>query len=485
MKKLFTAALAAALLAPCAAHGAAPSLRVYRDDEARDTVYSPVYYVIGVTAPSARATVDGRPCKVYATGAFGAEVTLTPGENLIRLCASDGRDSTAATERVVYMPAERRPAPAPAVTRPLDAPLYVVTADGAYLQHGNGADRLGGSKMNYLPPGIELTATGETDGLYQVALGANNRAYIPKSAVTAGAGPAPTVNTGSATLENTGRTDRLTISLPRRLPFYSRCETDPSTILITLYGATNNTNWLRQTGRTEMVEFVDLRRDGADALTVVLRLRDKYQWGYSVTYDGTNMVIDVRHRPASLQVKDLTIGLDAGHGGRYLGAVSPSGLREKDVNLDIVLKAAAMLRDMGARVVLTRDGDTGPSMAERRQTWLEGGVDIAVSVHNNASGNPLVPMGTSCYYKHISNRVLAMALHDSLLGLGLNDFGLTGNFNFSLNAPTEYPNALAEVLFMSSLPEEELLADPDYRTRLARSLVDGILNYLETVKRSL
>ena len=54
-----------------------------------------------------------------------------------------------------------------------------------------------------------------------------------------------------------------------------------------------------------------------------------------------------------------------------------------------------------------------------------------------------------------------------MLSLGLADFGLTGNFNFSLNSPTEYPNALVEVLFMSSLAEEELLADPDYRKQLA------------------
>ena len=231
-------------------------------------------------------------------------------------------------------------------------------------------------------------------------------------------------------------------------------------------------------------QVVDLRRDGADELTLVIRLKDEFQWGWSVDYEGNNLVIEVRHRPKSLNIKDLTIGLDAGHGGKYPGAVSPSGLTEKEVNLDIVLKAADMLRKMGAKVVLTRDSDQGPSMTERKKTWLEGGVDLAVSVHNNASGNPLIPMGNSCYYKHISNRALANALHQSMLKMKLADFGLTGNFNFSLNGPTEYPNALVEVLFMSSLPEEELLADPAYRTRLARGVVDGILDYLAQVRKS-
>ena len=93
-------------------------------------------------------------------------------------------------------------------------------------------------------------------------------------------------------------------------------------------------------------------------------------------------------------------------------------------------------------------------------------------------------MGTSAYYKHISNRALASDLHQSVLTLGVANFGLTGNFNFSLNGPTDYPNALVEVLFMSSLPEEELLSDPEYRTRIAEKVVDGIKNYLARVKAS-
>ena len=86
-------------------------------------------------------------------------------------------------------------------------------------------------------------------------------------------------------------------------------------------------------------------------------------------YQGNMLVIAVRHRPKSLDLADLTIGLDAGHGGEFPGARSPSGLLEKDVNLDIILKMADMLRAKGAKVVLTREGDTGPSMTERKRIW--------------------------------------------------------------------------------------------------------------------
>jgi N-acetylmuramoyl-L-alanine amidase len=73
---------------------------------------------------------------------------------------------------------------------------------------------------------------------------------------------------------------------------------------------------------------------------------------------------------------------------------------------------------------------------------------------------------------------------DRLLELGLKNFGLTGNFNFSLNAPTEYPNVLLEVLFMSSLPEEEKLADPDFRQQVAEKVLLGLEDYLNSVKNN-
>lgn len=479
--------VAAALMAtPAMLAAKGPSLKIYRDEQPTDTVYAERYYLIGVTEPGAEATVDGRDCHVYRTGSFGAELTLKPGENIVPVTARRGRDVTRRDVRLVYM--TERPASKAAVapvTEDLATPVNIITRPGAYLQHGNGSDRLGGSKMSFLTEGIELTADGETGNLYRVALGESDHAYIQKSAVEAGGRGGAVVNSGSISISNTDSTDRIVVSLPRRLAFYDRAEIDPSTILVTLYGATNNSNWVTQRNATSMVDYLDLRRDSQDALTLVIRLKDRYTWGYSVDYQGNNLVIEVRHRPASLDIKDLVIGLDAGHGGEYPGAISPSGLTEKEVNLDIILKAAEMLRGMGATVVLTRDGDTGPSMTERKRIWRESGVDIAVSVHNNASGNPLVPMGTSAYYKHISNRALAQDLHDSMLSLGFANFGLTGNFNFSLNMPTEYPNALVEVLFMSSLPEEELLADPDYRTRLAEKVVEGLLNYLARVKASL
>ena len=79
---------------------------------------------------------------------------------------------------------------------------------------------------------------------------------------------------------------------------------------------------------------------------------------------------------------------------------------------------------------------------------------------------------------------MAATLLKRMLELGYENYGLTGNFNFSLNMPTEYPNALVECLFMSSLPDEELLADPDTHRKIAEKIVAGLEDYLDKVSES-
>jgi N-acetylmuramoyl-L-alanine amidase len=253
---------------------------------------------------------------------------------------------------------------------------------------------------------------------------------------------------------------------------------------VEVFGAMNNSNWVTQSGELGMVDWVDLQQNESDVLSLVIKLKEKYAWGYRIGYEGNALVIEVRHCPKDLSLKGLKIGLDAGHGGSALGAVSPTGLMEKDVNLNIVRELQRLLEKKGAKVVLSRTDDRDMTMSERKKIFREADIDLMVSVHNNAGGSPLSAMGTSTYYKHISNRDLAATLLRHMLELDVPSFGLVGNFNFSLNAPTEYPNALVECLFMSSLPDEELLADPATPRRIAEKITAGLEDYLQQVAES-
>ncbi|MBR5899389.1 MAG: N-acetylmuramoyl-L-alanine amidase [Muribaculaceae bacterium] len=482
MKTIKTIALAATL-ATAGTLAAKTPLNIYRGEQ--DTVYKAQHIVVATTTPGNKATINGQDIHVYKTGAFGTQVNLAKGNNTITVTASNGKKTAKKTFKVFLAdkPAAKQPAAEPEYTQ-FDQPLYITTRDDAYLQYGDGSDRLGGSKMGYIDSDITLKAVGQVGKLYKIELSDNRWAYMPMSCTRPSDNTTKHVNTGSWSISNTGHTDRVSISLPCRLPYRSWTQLDPTTICVEIFGAMNNSNWITTRGQLGIIDYIDCQQTDSDVLKVVIKLRDKYSWGYSVKYIGNSLAIDVKHTP-SLDLKDLTIGLDAGHGGEFPGAKSATGIAEKDVNLDITLRIADLLRQRGAKIVFSREGDTGPTMSERRKTFADANIDLLISTHNNSGGSPLTTMGTSTYYKHVTDRTLAQCMLNRLLELDLKNFGLTGNFNFSLNSPTEYPNVLLEVLFMSSLPEEEKLADPEFRQQVAEKAVLGLEDYLNKVKESL
>ncbi|MGH7270707.1 MAG: N-acetylmuramoyl-L-alanine amidase family protein [Polyangiaceae bacterium] len=77
--------------------------------------------------------------------------------------------------------------------------------------------------------------------------------------------------------------------------------------------------------------------------------------------------------------------IDLGHGGKDTGAVGPSGVREKDVTLDIARRVAGILGGHGSRVLLTRDDDRFVSLEERTARANGFAADLFVSIHCNAS----------------------------------------------------------------------------------------------------
>lgn len=464
-----------------------PMLRIV--ESPRDTVTRATAEIVGATEPGTAVTVNGLAVKVYKTGTFATTVDLASGANDIRVDAVASNGATV-TRTLQCFRADRHLA-VPLTTEEESpvmmyaSPRQVVTIEGAYLQYGNGDDRLGGSKMGFIDPEIVLEAIGTKGSLYCVRLASDRIAYIPKRLTRPAdmATPTGVVNTESWSIVNTGRTDDVTIGLPRRLAYRYSTESSPSAIVVDIFGATDNSNWITQrTLDLGIIDHTDFRQVGEDTYRVYIYLKTSHVWGYTVGYDGigSTLRISVRHRP-ELTLKGMTIGLDAGHGGENPGAISPSGLLEKDVNLDIIMRVRDLLHKRGARTVLTRDGDTGPSMSRRKQIWREGNVDIAVSVHNNAAGS-YKATGTAVLYKHSFDRDLAMCVARRLVQTGLDLFGVVGNFNFSLNGPTFCPNVLVEGMFMSSPEDEQRLADPSFRQQVAEKIVQGLEDYLRQCK---
>lgn len=196
----------------------------------------------------------------------------------------------------------------------------------------------------------------------------------------------------------------------------------------------------------------------------------------------------IRPNFQSRPLEGRKVMLDPGHGGRDPGAVGLSGLREKDVVLDISLEMAKQLREWGAEVKLTRVTDrqvAGPNAPKRED--LQARVDLAntwpaeifVSVHANANNNRDVK-GVEAYVVRTPSEEsvkLASAMHSRMV----KDVGLPNRrvlkSDFYVIKHTKMPGVLMEVAYLSNKDEEKLLADPAFRKKSAVAMAEGVKDY--------
>ncbi|MBO7249352.1 MAG: N-acetylmuramoyl-L-alanine amidase [Bacteroidales bacterium] len=468
-------------LIPIATLGQSHSLKVNK--WGKDTVYTKTQHIVGCTTPGSAVSFNGESVKVYKTGSFGKKITLTEGTNRVIVTSTSGAQTISDTLDMFYT--TERPARGGQQDLPLSifTSLYVETTEGAYFNYGKGGDRLGGAKVCHVDAGIPLEVVEEYGNLYKVKVAENKYFHIPKEYTTpTESAPVRDVTTNNWSVKNMGEYDRVAISLNTRHPYILRQSLEDKSIIIDIFGAQCNSNWLTQALPLGMVEYVDFEQVEYDVFRAKIFLKG-YSWGTKVYYQGSTLMIDVKHAPA-YTLKGMVIGIDAGHGGpKSTGAVSISGLKEKELNLDMAYTLKAELEKKGAKVVLSRTDDSGLTMTERKEIFLENNVDLVISIHCNAGGSPLDVKGTSTYYKHIHNRPLAEAILLRTLELeGVVNFGLVGNFNFSLNAPIEYPNVLVETQFLSNPEDEERIADPAFRKAYMKKVVKGVEDYLKSLK---
>ncbi|MEX2362654.1 MAG: N-acetylmuramoyl-L-alanine amidase, partial [Balneolaceae bacterium] len=291
--------------------------------------------------------------------------------------------------------------------------------------------------------------------------------------------------TGSIRVTGNDKEDVISLSVGAKLPYITYQEIDPNKIIVDVFGTTSNTNWNTKHLNAEGIEEVEWRQVENDRFRLIIKLNHAQNWGYSVGYGwGSQLQIKVKRAPIIPDIleplKGRTIAVDAGHGGESKGALGAGGFLEKEVTLMIAEKLDTLLRSKGAKVIMTRTDDSEIYMSERKDIILRNNADLLVSIHANSIGygsNPVEIKGTGTFYKHIAFKPLAEVMYNKMLELDLDQYGMTGSFNFSLSAPIEYPNVLVETAFISNPEEEILLSDPDFQERIARKIVNGLEEY--------
>jgi N-acetylmuramoyl-L-alanine amidase len=232
------------------------------------------------------------------------------------------------------------------------------------------------------------------------------------------------------------------------------------------------------------------------------------------------------------------IVIDAGHGGRDFGAVSPDGLAEKDVTLEVaqLLKHDIESR-LGIEVLLTRDGDYYVPLPVRSQKANASGADLFISLHANAAeassedetGDSSIPAptggvdahGVETYFlsratstaaeqiaarenaaggvtgpveqtsgaKVIESHILATYIQRCLVR-GLRsvtqsagrDRGVKQAPFFVLNN-TQIPSVLVEISFITSRDDQQRLRTDAFRQKIADSLLEGVRSYILNVSQ--
>lgn len=224
--------------------------------------------------------------------------------------------------------------------------------------------------------------------------------------------------------------------------------------------------------------------------------------------------------PAHLSLSNrLLVIIDPGHGGIDPGAIGEGGLMEKEVVLEISRKVKDLLEIQGYDVFMTRNKDCFISLKRRARVANHRQADLFVSIHANAALNNLA-QGTETFYYAPASDPLARALaslENAVLRLEPHsEFNnelifyqseeKNGRLMDSIQAAravqraisrvtrgpdrgikaaefyvlkrTMMPSILVETGFLSNQGEGKLLADTDYRARMAQAIARGIDNYL-------
>lgn len=354
------------------------------------------------------------------------------------------------------------------------------------LAYGLGEDRLGGAKMGYIDTNVLLKIIDSTKDLYHVQLSKNRSAYIDKAFAKFESDSFKTKKfylTGSFVAKGDSAFDYLNINTEEKLPYKTSMEINPAKIIVDIFGVQSNTNWITQLSSLKEIKNVYYNQVEDDVLRVTIELKHAQHWGYVIGYKGKSLVVKVNRQPKLLDIKKLTIAIDAGHGGTNTGA---GGVRtnasEKAFTLIFAKALEKSLKKLGVKnIIMTRTFDTSFDMKDRILFLQEKNPNLVISLHLNSTSNAATK-GTSTFYKHIGFRSISTAILKRMLELKLDEYGNVGHFNFGLNAPTSFPNCLVEIAFLSNEEDEKKIISPLFHKQVATKIQLGIMDWLKGMK---
>ena len=201
---------------------------------------------------------------------------------------------------------------------------------------------------------------------------------------------------------------------------------------------------------------------------------------------GSNQ-IEVPRRVEKPKNGKPTVVIDPGHGGKDSGAIGVDRSMEKTWALKTAQRVEGLLRQQGYQVIMTRTRDEYIQLAERARIANDANADIFLSIHFNSGGSEK-PRGVEVLYasennvslkkqagdqRRLANEVLKSVLKET----GMSSRGIKNRPELAVLRLTKMNAALVEGGFMSNPDEMDIIKSDAYLDKLARGIVNGIVNF--------
>lgn len=204
--------------------------------------------------------------------------------------------------------------------------------------------------------------------------------------------------------------------------------------------------------------------------------------------------INVMKHLFSQKSNNITVVIDAGHGGFDPGKVGINHALEKDINLSIAYKLKNLLEHNDIKVVMTRKDENGlykKSDRDKKRADMKTRVNIvnssdafiAISIHQNSYIQEKYKGAQVFYYQRSEEgKILAEILQESIKK-SINDGNhrmAKSNISYYMLKNADCPLVIVECGFLSNWKEANLLCEDDYQENMAWAIHLGIMEYINS-----
>lgn len=454
---------------------------VYPKQSTMKTAAESIFF-LGNANKNAKLALNGNSVKVWENGSFVQVVALHNGKNRIVLEEScEGLNSK--IEYDIERVNKESLVETEAVLECFDDEAYnyaTIVNDNTPLR---ALPNEGAKRLTHLNKGTIIPLKGKKGGYYLVSLSPSEEAWIKDSNVVSYMSIKEPVFAAISDIKVSDDKlfDYIKISMDMPMP-YKIDEVDGG-LNFKIYGVHKNCADNKLINSINNIKNVAITTSSEKVTTLFIELNSKL-WGYDCYYEGNDLIIKIRKEPkvnTNKPLKDVTIAVDAGHGGKDCGAVGPTKAKESDVNLDIAKKLKKELEEAGANVVMTREDDSYVELYDRPLKAKENNALIMVSLHANALPNgcdPYKKHGTAVFYYNDESKELADIIKNTLMkDLGTKDDG-TSKASFVLTRPSMPLSVLVEVAYMIHPVEYSMLIDETFRQKAAESIKKALEEYV-------